>query len=279
MLENANTSPMRGVREFAESARNNLLAAHDAIIASRVHQTHYSNQGRRIAPEFPLNGLVYLSTKNLSLPKGRARKLTPRFLGPYRVTHRNLDTNNYTLDLPIELRKRRIHPNFHISLLRHHTPNDDILFPNRPLNHYYDFGEPDFGDETRVDSIAGHTWKGSRLFMTVKWADGDTTNEPVELCEELAALSNYLSENLLGENDWALLPRPRRSRLGPSSPGPPATKASRPEPRIGIRSSARIKAKGAGESQTELSTTCRRHRTLSFAPHTSLHNTSTSKKK
>ncbi len=250
MIENAGTTALKGVREFAETARNNLLEAHDAIIASRVHQTFYSNQGRRLAPEFPLNGLVYLSTKNLSLPKGRAWKISPRFVGPYKIINRNLETGNYTLDLPDELRKRRIHPTFHISLLQAHTPNDESRFPNRPLTQHYDFGEPDTSDEIAITSISGHFWRGKRLFLTVNWADGDTTTESVEFCEELAALSAYLEENSLGENDWNLLPRARRSRLAPRIPreadenpsDPTPVQTIRTTPRIGTRSSARLRA-------------------------------------
>ncbi|TFK48863.1 hypothetical protein OE88DRAFT_1595183, partial [Heliocybe sulcata] len=75
-----------GVRQFAEQALFNLAKAHDAIIESRVVQTHYANKKRRPEDPIPVGALVYLSTENLNLPKGRARKLAPRFIGPYVVT-------------------------------------------------------------------------------------------------------------------------------------------------------------------------------------------------
>lgn len=71
-------SPYGGVSYFAERARSNLLRAHDAIIESRVNQTYYANRKRRDAPKYAKGQLVYLSTKNLNLPKGRARKLLPK---------------------------------------------------------------------------------------------------------------------------------------------------------------------------------------------------------
>ncbi|KZT63165.1 hypothetical protein DAEQUDRAFT_644407, partial [Daedalea quercina L-15889] len=81
-----------GVRAFADRAFENLLVAHDAIIESRIVQTTQANRRRRAeAPTdgsptpFEVGNLVYLSTQNLSLPKGRANKLTPRYVGPYRV--------------------------------------------------------------------------------------------------------------------------------------------------------------------------------------------------
>jgi hypothetical protein len=35
---------------------------------------------------FAIGDKVYLSTENLALPKGRSRKLMPKFIGPYMVT-------------------------------------------------------------------------------------------------------------------------------------------------------------------------------------------------
>ena len=46
------------------------------------------------------NDMVYLSTKNLALSKGQARKLMPRFLGPYKVLKAMNDSSNVTLELP-----------------------------------------------------------------------------------------------------------------------------------------------------------------------------------
>jgi hypothetical protein len=43
-------------------------------------------------------------------PKGRARKLCPRFIGPYRVSETQHETSNYVLELPVALQGRRIHP-------------------------------------------------------------------------------------------------------------------------------------------------------------------------
>lgn len=62
---------------------------------------------------FQVGDLVYLSTKNLSLPKNRARKLAPKYVGPYRIVSAHVRTSTYTLELPEELRRRRVHPTFH----------------------------------------------------------------------------------------------------------------------------------------------------------------------
>ncbi|KIL61396.1 hypothetical protein M378DRAFT_37734, partial [Amanita muscaria Koide BX008] len=74
-----------GVEEFASNLKTALMKAHDAIIDARVRQTEQANRHRRKA-EFKAGDLVYLSTKNLRLPRGRARKLVPKYIGPFTVT-------------------------------------------------------------------------------------------------------------------------------------------------------------------------------------------------
>ena len=58
-----------GVRAFAQKMKNMVMAAHDSILAARVKQTCDANRWRRPAP-FESGDLVYVSTKNMSLPKG-----------------------------------------------------------------------------------------------------------------------------------------------------------------------------------------------------------------
>jgi hypothetical protein len=182
----------RGVQQFAERALETIDAAHDAIIASRVIQTHNANKSRREDPPLAVGDLVYLSTADLSLPKGRANKLLPKFIGPYPIVKADPATSNYTLTLPPELVNRRIHPKFHISRLRPHIRNDDERFPNREVHTYYDFGEnPE--TEWYVDSIIGHQWTRNKLSLHVKWRLGDVTWEPVNNCEKLEALDDYLT--------------------------------------------------------------------------------------
>jgi hypothetical protein len=57
-------------------------------------------------PDIDEGNLMYLSTKNLSLPKGQASKLLPCFVGPYKVVRANLQSSSYELELPPELVKR-----------------------------------------------------------------------------------------------------------------------------------------------------------------------------
>ena len=71
------------MRHYAEKAQSYLLAAHDAIIAARVGQTYQANKRRRKEPAYQVGDKVWLSTEYLAMPKGRVRKLMPKFIGPY----------------------------------------------------------------------------------------------------------------------------------------------------------------------------------------------------
>src|SRR6266481_10212589 len=74
-----------GVRQFAQQVLWNLMMVHDAIIKSHIMQTHNANRQRTKGAAYTPGNLVYLSTKNLTLPKGRAKKLQPKYIGPYKV--------------------------------------------------------------------------------------------------------------------------------------------------------------------------------------------------
>ena len=73
------------VCQFAEQALWNVMAAHDAIIAACVMETHHMNRHWQTGNAFTPGDRVYLLTKNLALPKGRAKKLLPKFIGLYKV--------------------------------------------------------------------------------------------------------------------------------------------------------------------------------------------------
>jgi hypothetical protein len=156
----------KGVKEFAQRARSNLEIADDAIIEARVKSTYQANRHRSEEPVLEVGDLAYLSTANLNLPKRRARKLAPKYIGPYKVTKAYPETSNYDLELSEELIRRRIVPKFHASLLRPFEPNDDSIFPSRESKRFYDFGMPD-DEEWMVDEIVGHKFIGWSIKFNV----------------------------------------------------------------------------------------------------------------
>ena len=81
-IQSVETSEYAGVQEYAEAARDMVAHAHDAMIASRIEQTHYANTRCRLDEvNLETGQKAYLSTENLNLPKARARKLMPKYIG------------------------------------------------------------------------------------------------------------------------------------------------------------------------------------------------------
>ena len=192
MMLSIPTSEFKGVHKFTQRAIDNLQATHNAIIMSHVWQTMQSNKHQSPEPMISEGDLVYLSTKELNLPKGQAKKLLPLFIGPYKVIKAHSESSTYTIKLPPELEAWGIHPTFHVSRLATHEPNDLLLFPGRDAQVYYNFGKnPE--KELQVHEILDHIWDlDNMLWFRVKWTAGDLTWEPIVNVNELIALDNYL---------------------------------------------------------------------------------------
>jgi len=187
------------VRAYAQRMKLALTAAHNALLTARVKQTVQANKQRRTCP-FVVGDLVYISTKNISFPKGTTRKLVPKFVGPYKISQ-DFGNYSYRIELPSSLRQRGIHDVFHSSLLRIHVPNDDRLFPGR-----LDEQIPELGGTARewtVDKILSHRGSHSDASFEVRWTSGDTTWLPYGEIAHLRALTDYFE--VLGIDDISRL--------------------------------------------------------------------------
>ena len=201
-----------GVRLFADRMKMAIMSAHDAIIASRVGNTVQANKKRAVA-SYKEGDLVYLSTKNISLPKGMARKLAPKYLGPFAITKVLKEGATYQLGLSEELLKRGINPSFHASLLKPHVPNDDRRFPGRLPSQVPGFGKKP--DEWVVDSIVDHQGRGVNGEFLIRWKAGDQTWAPYREVAHLMAMERYCE--LMGVEDPRDLPTKRRTEQGVDS--------------------------------------------------------------
>ena len=76
------------------------MAAHDMIIANHVQQTFHANKKHRASDIYHVGDHVYLLTQNLTLPKGRARKLVPKYIGTYKVVKAHNEASTVMLELP-----------------------------------------------------------------------------------------------------------------------------------------------------------------------------------
>jgi hypothetical protein len=147
--------------------------------------------------------IVYISTADLSLPKGQASKLLPKYVSPFKVTRAHTNTSSYEVELPAQLQAQNLHNQFHQSKLHPYHANDDALFPHREILTYYDFGLPD-DQEWLVDEILSYKWDKSSILFQVRWNLGDTIWEPFKTCKDPQALTHYLQ--LIGVKDPYQLP-------------------------------------------------------------------------
>ena len=135
---------------------------------------------------------VYLSTQNLTLPKGRVRKLVPKYIRPYKVVKAHDEASTVTLELPVALVAWRISLTFHTGLVQKFIANNNELFPKWDVKSFYDFSQDD-EQEWLIEEITSHHWSNSKeLELEVRWTLGDTTWEPLAACKDLEALDLYL---------------------------------------------------------------------------------------
>ncbi|KIJ53782.1 hypothetical protein M422DRAFT_242040, partial [Sphaerobolus stellatus SS14] len=95
------------------------------------------------------------------------------FIGPYKVLEARTESSNVVLELPDELKARKIHATFHNTKA------------------FYDFGQ-DNKQEWFIEEIIGHEWSNDGLQFRVQWTLGDITWEPLSGVKELEALDRYL---------------------------------------------------------------------------------------
>ncbi|KAJ9524308.1 hypothetical protein QJQ45_008491 [Haematococcus lacustris] len=112
-------------RKLSEWWQSNVKQARHFMEQAQQRQAYLANKGRRDV-EFSPGQLVLLSTKNLRLKPGKAKKLLPRFIGPFKVL-KLVGPVAVRLDLPPAM--ARLHPVFHVALLRPYTSEHPHLPP------------------------------------------------------------------------------------------------------------------------------------------------------
>ena len=150
---------------------------------------------------FKEGDFVYLSTKHINFAKGLARKLIPKYIGPYKVI-KDFNNQSFQIELPSHLKQRGIHDVFHSSLLWIHTPNNDHLFPGRMDMQIG--GSPKVEQEWTVEKILSHAGSGENSHFEILWKAGDITWLPYYQIRHLQAIESYL--DLFGINNVSKLP-------------------------------------------------------------------------
>ncbi|KAJ9520420.1 hypothetical protein QJQ45_000181 [Haematococcus lacustris] len=140
----------------------------------REHILHEMHDAKKSSDSvFQVGDRVLLSTMNLRNMVGKARKLLPRYVGPFRIeAHVGEDAVKLTLPPAMS----RIHPVFHVSLLRPYEGNFGRLPPTV-------LGWLDDSPQYEVERIVNHRHvrAGKAKEYLVKWKgyeDSDNTWEP-----------------------------------------------------------------------------------------------------
>ena len=124
-------STVQAVEDFTTTMTNLLTKAQDAIREAQLQQIKYANE-KRCEESFDIDEMVLLSSRHITLRQlanQPSKKLQNKFLGPYKIIAK-ISAVAYKLDLPPTM---RIHPIFHVSLLKCYTPNNEELFPDREI--------------------------------------------------------------------------------------------------------------------------------------------------
>lgn len=173
LLEGLNPSEetdVNSVEEFLTRMKSTLAIAKDVLSRAQDRQAQYANQYRKEGT-FKIGDEVLLSTENIQLGTQKRRpskKLTPKFIGPFKIIQKISDVT-YKLDLPNTM---RIHPVFHISLLKpfHPSPQEFVgraQLPPPPIIN--EDGEEEFFVEKLLDK---RIQRGQVQYL-VKWEGYD----------------------------------------------------------------------------------------------------------
>uniref|UniRef100_A0A8C7YG30 Integrase catalytic domain-containing protein n=1 Tax=Oryzias sinensis TaxID=183150 RepID=A0A8C7YG30_9TELE len=107
------TAAVSGPAAFVRRCHRFWKGFRHRLLRNQERFTAVANRRRTAAPEYKVGDRVWLSSTDIPL-KGGARKLMPRYIGPYPVVG-IINPVAVRLDLP---RTLRVHPVFHVSKLK-----------------------------------------------------------------------------------------------------------------------------------------------------------------
>ncbi|KAJ9511436.1 hypothetical protein QJQ45_029906 [Haematococcus lacustris] len=153
--------------------------------AAQQRQAAYANQDRREV-HYKVGQMVLLSTKNMRLKPGKARKLLPRFVGPFKVLGL---VGQVAVNLQLPASMSRLHSVFHVSLIKPYTGTDVGFMP--PPVEWLD-EEPVYYVERLLDHRHVHAGKAKEYL--VQWEGYDVDHNTWEPRSNLVGCDKILAE-------------------------------------------------------------------------------------
>ena len=179
--------PAEGHEHAAHKVLSQFMALEKraaALLEQAVQRmTAHENKGRK--PRlFTLNQRVMLNTKNLRLPG--CSKFLPRFIGPFDLT-RMISSHAYELKMPA--RWSRVHPVFHVNLLKIFKEDPDKYTPS-----LCDSTSLDIDMTYTVDNIISHKVTEKEIQYEVHYSGMSDAVNTMEKEEDLLLMCPALLE-------------------------------------------------------------------------------------
>ena len=181
------------VDDFVEQMTLMTKEARSEIIRSQAKQKEFADRKRR-AHDFKVGDHVLVSNRNILMNKNRSRKLSFKYIGPFRIC-KQIGDQTFELDGKGKLPE---YQRFHVSLLKHYRESDDQQFPKRKQT----IPEPEDiqnNTEYEVEKILDSKRYRNTIKYLVKWKgyqEYDATWEPkANLTHAKMAIREYDQQN------------------------------------------------------------------------------------
>ena len=139
---------MPAVEEWLEQLKHAQEEATSNIKKAQEQMVNQANKKRRQVV-FEVGDLVLLRRKNLNLPEKLSKKFASPYIGPYKILEKKSDVV-YKLDLEGLL--KRVHPVFHVSLLKPYVKPPERRLKNRRPGPIIEGDDPEWEVESILKS-------------------------------------------------------------------------------------------------------------------------------
>ena len=189
--------------KFTADMFDALVKAKKCLQAAQQRMKAYADT-KRSDVEYDIGDMVMLNAQNIAVKHNSTRKLMNKYFGPFRVV-RPINPVAYELKLPPTW--SRVHPVFHVSLLRKYRTGTRKQPPPPPV-----FLED--GPEYEVEAVLAHRYVSGKLQYLLKFKgythDYDEWLPPSQLhCDEL--MQEYLASPAYARSTDKIAAKKRKS--------------------------------------------------------------------